>query len=376
MKCNCNNSNGGVIPWVRGNRLPLCICIYQTNVEPETVGTMNHNNMVRTPYAIQDDDTVTVTMKSGFRSVEMPFTTDGNKVLVIDNGELSTGSYTVEVTIEQGNGVRGRWQESRQVRIYDNTDEAIIGEMYSIDADLFFWAKGDTGVGIANITTNQDGTLTITMTNGTTYTTPSMKGAKGDKGDTGDTGSPGEQGVSIVSFTPARQTETSVIYTVAFSDGITQEVSVPKGLQGEAGLPGRGITSTVMNSNYTLTITYTDGTTYTTQSIRGAQGAQGVSIIGFTQTGETATNTLYNIVLSDGRTQSVAIPKGTKGDRGVSIVSFEPLSQTSTSVVYTVTYSDGGTQEVVIPKSVPDETIISRIEALEEAVEQLINNSN
>lgn len=323
MECNCNNnSNGGVIPWVRGNRLPLVINVYELALEQEHVGesTLVTNNVTRVPLNIQEGDTVTVVMKSGFRSVEMPFTTEDNKVLVTDNGELPTGIYTVEVNIEREDGSRGRWQETRQVHIYENNSEAHLDSMFAIEADLFVYAKG----------------------------------SKGDKGDKGEKGDPGERGVSIVSFEPDRQTETSVIYTVTYSNGITQEVEIPKGPQGDAGLTGNGISSTILNSNYTLTITYTDGTTYTTPSIRGAQGAQGVSMVGFTQTGETATNTLYNIVMSDGRTQSVAIPKGTKGDRGVSIVSFEPLSQTSTSVVYTVTYSDGVTQEVEIPKSAPE----------------------
>lgn len=314
MECNCNNnnSNGGVIPWVRGNRLPLIICVYENVVTQEQVGdsTLTVNEMTRVPYTIQDNDTVTVIMKSGFRQVEMPFTTDGNKVMVTDNGELPTGAYTVEVTIERGDGARGRWQETRQVRIYENTSDAQLGEMYSIDADLFFYAKGDTGTGIADITNNPDGTLTITMTDGTSYVTEALKGDKGDKGDTG------ERGVSIVSFDVTGQTDVSVIYTVTFSDDTTQDISVPKGPQGDTGLTGNGISTTTLNSDYTLTIAYTDGTTYTTPSIRGAQGAQGVSVIGFTQTGETATNTMYNLVFSDGRTQSVAIPKGVKGDKG------------------------------------------------------------
>lgn len=316
MECNCNNnnsnSNGGVIPWVRGNRLPLIICVYENVVTQEQVGdsTLTVNEMTRVPYTIQDNDTVTVIMKSGFRQVEMPFTTDGNKVMVTDNGELPTGAYTVEVTIERGDGARGRWQETRQVRIYENTSDAQLGEMYSIDADLFFYAKGDTGTGIADITNNPDGTLTITMTDGTSYVTEALKGDKGDKGDTG------ERGVSIVAFDVTGQTDVSVIYTVTFSDDTTQDISVPKGPQGDTGLTGNGISSTTLNSDYTLTIAYTDGTTYTTPSIRGPQGAQGVSVIGFTQTGETATNTMYNLVFSDGRTQSVAIPKGVKGDKG------------------------------------------------------------
>lgn len=89
--------------------------------------------------------------------------------------------------------------------------------------------KGDTGNGIASTVLNSDYTLTITFTNGTTYTTPSIRGAKGDKGD--------------------------------------------PGVKGDT---GNGIASAILNSNYTLTLTFTDGTSYTTPSIRGAQGIQGV----------------------------------------------------------------------------------------------------
>lgn len=48
--------------------------------------------------------------------------------------------------------------------------------------------------------------------------------------------------------------------------------------QGEQGLPGEdgvGIASTVLNADYTLTITLTDGTSYTTSPIRGEPGRQG-----------------------------------------------------------------------------------------------------
>lgn len=38
---------------------------------------------------------------------------------------------------------------------------------------------------------------------------------------------------------------------------------------------GKGISSTTLNSDYTLTLTFTDGTTYTTPSIRGEKGEQG-----------------------------------------------------------------------------------------------------
>ncbi len=90
--------------------------------------------------------------------------------------------------------------------------------------------KGETGNGIASCVLNNDYTLTITFTDGTSYTSPAIRGATGQTGATGN-----------------------------------------------------GIASCVLNNDYTLTITFTDGTSYTSPSIRGetgqtgATGADGVS---------------------------------------------------------------------------------------------------
>lgn len=107
--------------------------------------------------------------------------------------------------------------------------------------------KGETGNGIASTVLNDDYTLTITFTDGTSYTTPTpirgeigLPGPEGPRGLTGKTGATGAQGQ-----------------------------------QGEKGDTGNGIANTVLNDDYTLTITFTDGTEYKTPSIRGATGAQG-----------------------------------------------------------------------------------------------------
>ena len=47
------------------------------------------------------------------------------------------------------------------------------------------------------------------------------------------------------------------------------------GQPGENGRDGNGIKSVVLNSDYTLTLTFDNGTSYTTPSIRGATGATG-----------------------------------------------------------------------------------------------------
>ena len=107
--------------------------------------------------------------------------------------------------------------------------------------------KGETGNGIASTVLNDDYTLTITFTDGTSYTTPTsirgeigLTGPEGPRGLTGETGATGAQGQ-----------------------------------KGEKGDTGNGIANTVLNDDYTLTITFTDGTEYKTPSIRGATGAQG-----------------------------------------------------------------------------------------------------
>ncbi len=102
-------------------------------------------------------------------------------------------------------------------------------------------ATGATGNGIDTVVLNNDYTLTINFTNGTSVTTTSIRGPQGIQGIQGETGAQG-----------------------------------PKGETGQTGATGNGIASTVLNSDYTLTINYTDGTSITTTSIRGAQGPQGI----------------------------------------------------------------------------------------------------
>lgn len=68
------------------------------------------------------------------------------------------------------------------------------------------------------------------------------------------------------------------IVTVRLTDGTETEISIKngsKGSEGEQGENGNGISSVVLNSDYTLTLNFTDGTSYTTSSIRGPQGSAG-----------------------------------------------------------------------------------------------------
>ena len=162
--------------------------------------------------------------------------------------------------------------------------------------------KGETGNGIASTVLNDDYTLTITFTDGTSYTTPTpirgeigLTGPEGPQGMTGETGAQGQQGEKGDTGNGIANTVLNGDYTltITFTDGTTYKTpsirgatgaqgqqgekgeTGAQGQQGEKGDTGNGIANTVLNGDYTLTITFTDGTTYKTPSIRGATGAQG-----------------------------------------------------------------------------------------------------
>lgn len=77
--------------------------------------------------------------------------------------------------------------------------------------------KGDTGNGISSAVLNDDYTLTLTFTDGTTYKTPSIRGEKGEKGDKGDKGDTGE--VTTEEFLKAFPTDVASGAVASFSDG-------------------------------------------------------------------------------------------------------------------------------------------------------------
>jgi hypothetical protein len=116
--------------------------------------------------------------------------------------------------------------------------------------------------GAENVNAQLNGTtLTVTNRQGVS-TSVNTKGEQGEQGPVGPEGPQGEQG--------------------------------PKGDKGDTGATGpQGSTGP-----------------------QGPKGDTGVSINDFVKTGETETDTLYDIEFSDGTTKPVAIPKGEKGDQG------------------------------------------------------------
>ena len=145
--------------------------------------------------------------------------------------------------------------------------------------------------GAENVNAQLNGTTLVVTNRQGVSTSVNTKGEQGEQGPTGPEGPQGETGISIVSFLPKSETAATLIYTITYSNGHTQDVAIPKGAKGDTGATGP-------------------------VGPQGPQGQTGVSITGFVETGETETATLYNITFSNGTTQQVAIPKGEKGDQG------------------------------------------------------------
>ena len=149
------------------------------------------------------------------------------------------------------------------------------------------------------------------------------RGIKGDKGDTGETGVGIESTVLNSDYT----------LTITFTDDTSYTTPSIRGEKGIKGDIGNGIASTVLNNDYTLTINFTDGTTYTTPSIRGEKG----------QTGDTPTITASKT----GKTTSIYVDgsevaqiedgtDGTNGDDGYSLTA----NVTKSGKVATITITD------------------------------------
>ena len=103
-------------------------------------------------------------------------------------------------------------------------------------------ALGEDGIGIRDVSFNNDYTLTITFTDGGVFTTESLRGEKGQKGDTGATPHFGPvTTITVPAGEPAsaeiKGTEENLLLTFKIPRGARGEQG-PQGIQGETGLQG------------------------------------------------------------------------------------------------------------------------------------------
>ena len=124
--------------------------------------------------------------------------------------------------------------------------------------ELHDGAQGNPGISPMATVMQTDTGAIIAITDA--YGTTTVEVKNGKKGDQGD---PGADGVSPT-VTVTDITEGNRV-TITDKNG-------PHTFDVINGTPGRGIASAVLNADYTLTLTFTDGTTYVTPSIRGETG--------------------------------------------------------------------------------------------------------
>ena len=228
--------------------------------------------------------TVTQTQTGAKITVTDP---DGTTEAVLLNGEDGTSPTITSEEVAGGH----------KITITDAEGTHIVNIMDGAQGP-----KGDTGKGIQSITkTSTAGlvdTYTITYTDGQTVTFTVTNGQDGTSPTITSEAIPGGHRLTI--------TDTEGTHTVDIMDGI----------QGPKGDTGTGISSTVLNQDYTLTINFTDGTSYTTGPIRGIQGPQGAPGVSPTVT-STAIAGGHRISITDAAgVTTVDVMDGATGPQG------------------------------------------------------------
>lgn len=129
--------------------------------------------------------------------------------------------------------------------------------------------QGEAGVSISDVRLNDDFTLTVTLDDGTEFTTESIKGDKGDKGQKGDKGDTGERG-------PQGQQGIQGVQGPRGQTGPQGQVG-PQGPKGDKGDTGqRGPQGQVGPRGETgAAFTYDDFTPEQLELLRGPQGQKG-----------------------------------------------------------------------------------------------------
>lgn len=136
-------------------------------------------------------------------------------------------------------------------------------------------SSGVAGVGISSVVLNADYTLTINFTDGTSYTTPSIRGEAGEPGRDGDDGVDGKDGTSVTVANVSESSADGGSNVITFSDGKT--ITIKNGSRGSAGKDGSngsngsdGVSATHSWNGTTLTITSASGTS--SANLKGDKG--------------------------------------------------------------------------------------------------------
>ena len=177
-------------------------------------------------------------------------------------------------------------------------------------------AKGDDGVGIETIVV-ENGTLKITLTNGTVLDLGNIKGDKGDQGEQGLQGEKGDKGDQGVGVSEVAIENDELVITLSNGNvinlGNIKGAKGEKGDKGDTGEQGVSITNVTLTADGELSVTFSSGQTIPLGNIKGADGQDGVGIDEiYIQDGN-----LYVKKSTDTIAVNLGSIKGEKGDQGI-----------------------------------------------------------
>lgn len=230
-------------------------------------------------------------------------------------------------------------------------------------------ADGSDGVGIASAVLNADYTLTLNFTDGTKYTTPSIRGATGAAGSDGKdgqdgapgaTGSPGKDGVS------ATHSWSGTTLTVTSASGTSSaNLKGEKGDKGDTGDPGSPGSAGKDGSSVTVesvsessadggsnVVTFSDGKTVTIKNgskgstgATGSPGSAGADGVGVASVAQTTTSTadggtnVVTVTLTNGQKATFNVKNGSKGSTGAAGKDGSDATVTATSIKNALGYT-------------------------------------
>lgn len=145
------------LKWVYGNTLNLAILMKKE--------TMTEAGIIREDYVPPVGSVISVIFESNCTRYEMPYTLDGNVLVVTNQGDMPTGIYGCEVTVSEPNQeLRSMWKYQLEI-LYETREKM---EEYNdfqcdcpeqLEASVFYFAKGVAAtIEVGNTTTVQAGT--------------------------------------------------------------------------------------------------------------------------------------------------------------------------------------------------------------------------
>ena len=161
----------GVIRVPQGNLLRLAIPLV------ERVRTVENGleKVTDYPYELKFGETAAVMLKNGVYAKSYTPSIENGIAAISDDGELPVGSYGVEVLITGGQ--KKRYYEVGVVEVTRTSAEAGIGAaaamtpmMATLEAAIYYYAKGDRGIGIISLAQTDEVINTVTHLRKRVYT--------------------------------------------------------------------------------------------------------------------------------------------------------------------------------------------------------------